>query len=215
MKRWIGGWVMVLMCLPALAYAAGFEEGRSYMEVPFPTKVVTGKKVEVREFFWYGCPHCYVLEPALTRWLKKLPANAEFVRTPGLAAPAWRLDGQAYYTFKILGVEEKLHSAFFKAAQESQGTMVNENAVADFAASHGVDRKKFMDAFNSFGVRLDLDKAKQLNEDLNINSVPTFVVDGKYLTSPAMAEGEERFFKLLDVLIEKAAKERKTKAVKR
>jgi len=184
------------------------------MEVPFPTKVVTGKKVEVREFFWYGCPHCYVLEPKLNHWLKTLPANAEFVRTPGLAAPAWKLDGQAYYTFKALGVEEKTHSAFFKAAQESRGTMVNEKAVADFAASHGIDRKKFLDAFNSFGVNLDLEKAKQLNEDLNINSVPTFVVDGKYLTSPAMAGGEENFFKLLDYLIGKAAKERKTNAVR-
>jgi thiol:disulfide interchange protein DsbA len=214
MKRRIGGWVAMLMFLPVLAHAAGFEEGRSYMEVPFPTKVVTGNKVEVREFFWYGCPHCYVLEPALTNWLKKIPANAEFVRTPGLAAPAWRLDGQAYYTFKALGVEEKLHGAFFKAAQESRGTMTNENAVADFAASHGIDRKKFIETFGSFSVHVDLEKAKQLNEDLNINSVPTFVVDGRYLTSPSMAEGEDRFFKLLDYLIEKAAKERKTKAVK-
>jgi len=214
MKRWIGGWMILLMLLPALARAAGFEEGRSYMEAPFPTKVVTGKKVEVREFFWYGCPHCYVLEPKLTQWLEKLPANAEFVRTPGLAAPAWKLDGQAYYTFKVLGVEEKVHSAFFKAAQENRGTMTNEKAVADFAASHGIDRKKFMDAFNSFGVHLDLEKAKQLNEDLNINSVPTFVVDGRYITSPAMAEGEEKFFKLLDYLIAKAAKERRTNAAK-
>ena len=167
MKRWIGGWLVVLMLFPVLAHAE-FVEGRSYMEVPFPTKVVTGKKVEVREFFWYGCPHCYVLEPALTRWLKTMPANAEFVRTPGLASPAWRLDGQAYYTFKAMGVEEKLHGAFFKAAQESRGTMTNENAVADFAASHGIDRKKFMETFSSFSVHVDLEKAKQLNEELNI-----------------------------------------------
>ncbi|MHB8534349.1 MAG: thiol:disulfide interchange protein DsbA/DsbL [Sulfuricaulis sp.] len=213
MKRWICACLMMLMLFPAFA-RADFVEGRSYMVVPFPTKVVTGKKVEVREFFWYGCPHCYVLEPALTRWLQKLPANAEFVRTPGLAAPGWQLDGQAYYTFKALGVEEKLHRDFFKAAQEQRGTMVSPEAVADFAASHGIDRKKFMDTFNSFSVHLDLEKAKQYNADLNINSVPTFVVDGRYLTSPAMAEGEDKFFKLLDYLIEKAAKQRKTKAVK-
>ncbi len=214
MKRWIGGWLMAMMLFPALAHAEKFEEGRSYMTVPFPTQVVTGKKVEVREFFWYGCPHCYVLEPALQRWLKKLPRNAEFVRTPGLASPAWRVDGQAYYTFKVLGVEEKLHNAFFKAAQESQGKINNPDDVANFAAGHGIDRKKFMDAFNSFGVHLDLDKATQLNQDLNIDSVPTFVVDGKYRTSPSMAGGEDKFFQLLDYLIEKAAKERKGKAVK-
>lgn len=213
MRRLIGGWMLALMLVPGWAHA-GFEEGRQYLVVPFPAAVETGKKVEVREFFWYGCPHCYVLEPALTRWLKKLPANAQFVRTPGLAAPQWRIHGQAYYTFEALGVAAKLHEPFFKAVQEQQASYGDEKGIADFAASHGIDRKKFSEAFDSFGVRLKLDKAKQLNEELNINSVPTFVVDGKYLTSPAMAEGEDRFFKVVDYLIDKAARERKKKATK-
>jgi thiol:disulfide interchange protein DsbA len=184
------------------------------MALPFPAQVETGDKVEVREFFWYGCPHCYVLEPALVSWKKKMPANAQFVRTPG-TAPRWLVHGQAFYTFEALGALEKLHGVFFKAVQEQPGAFNDEKAIAGFAAQHGVDRQKFSEAFNSFGVRLKLEKAKQLNQDLNVNSVPAIVVDGKYLTTVAMAGGEAQMLKLLDDLIGKAAKERKKKPSKK
>ena len=210
MRRLIGGWMLTFMLASGWAHA-GFNEGQQYMAVPFPATVETGNKIEVREFFWYGCPHCYVLEPALLRWLKKLPANAEFVRTPGTASPSWAIHAQAFYAFEALGVAAKLHESFFKAVQEQHNVYSDEKGITEFAASHGIDRKKFSEAFNSFGVRLKFEKAKQLNEALNINSVPTFVVDGKYLTSPAMTEGEERFFQVVDYLINKAAKERKKK----
>lgn len=215
MKRMIGGWLLAVILVPALAQAA-VVEGKHYTAVPFPVAVETGNKVEVREIFWYGCSHCYVLEPGLTRWLKKLPANARFVRTPGTVSPRWVIHAQAYYTFEALGAGamEKLHGAFFKAVQEQPGALNDEKGIADFVARHGIDRKKFTEAFNSFGVRLKLEKAKQVNQDLNINSVPTLVVDGKYLTSAAMAGGEEAMFKLLDQLIGKAAKERNKKAAK-
>ena len=198
---------MALFLLPGLVHA-GFEEGKHYMVLPFPAQVETGDKIEVREFFWYGCPHCYVLEPVLANWLKKIPANAQFVRNPG-TAPRWMIHAQTYYTFEALGVLEKLHGPFFKAMQDKPGAFNDEKAIADFAASQGVDRKKFDDAFNSFGVRLKLEKAKQFNQDLNISSVPTLVVDGKYMTTASMAGGEEQMLKLLDDLIAKAAKERK------
>ena len=213
MRRLMGGCLAMLMLFPVLARAE-FTEGRQYMQVPFPTPVETGNKIEVREIFWYGCSHCYVLEPGLTRWLKKLPANAQFVRTPATASPRWVIHARAYYTFEALGAMEKLHGAFFKAVQEQPGALKDEKGIADFAARHGIDRKKFTEAFNSFGVRLKLEKAKQVNQDLNINSVPTLVVDGRYLTSAAMAGGEEAMFKLLDQLIGKAAKERNKKAAK-
>jgi len=208
MKRWIGAGLIMSLLLPGLTLA-GIVEGRNYMEVPFPATVTTGKKIEVREFFWYGCPHCYVLEPGLEKWLKRLPSNAQFVRTPGTASPAWRIHAQAYYTFETLGVEDKWHGAFFKAVQEHHQEFNDANGIEKFAVAHGIDKQKFRDAFNSFGVRLKVEKAIQLNQDLNINSVPTVVVDGRYLTSPAMAEGEDQFFQVLDFLIKKAAQERK------
>lgn len=213
MKRFLRGSLMILFLLPGFALA-GSEEGKHYMALPFPAAVETGDQIEVREFFWYGCPHCYVLEPALTKWVKKMPANAQFVRTPG-TAPRWMIHAQAYYAFESLGALEKLHGAFFKAVQEQPAAYNDEKAIAGFATKQGVDRKKFDETFNSFGVRLKLEKAKQLNQDLNISSVPAIVVDGKYLTTAAMAGGEEQMLKLLDDLIGKAAKERKKKPAKK
>lgn len=213
MKRFVGSCLTVLFLLSGLAHA-GFEEGRHYMVLPFPVTVETGNKVEVREFFWYGCPHCYVLELALEQWLKKMPASAQFVRTPG-TAPRWMIHGQAFYAFESLGALGKLHNAFFKAVQEQPTAFNDEKAIAGFATSHGVERKKFDEAFNSFGVRLKLEKAKQLNQDLNVSSVPAFVVDGKYLTTAAMAGGEGQLLKLLDDLISKAVKERKKNPAKK
>lgn len=212
MRRLIYGWLMASMLLPILAYADLTAD--QYVPAPFPAAVETGNKIEVREIFWYGCPHCYVLEPGLAQWVKRLPANAQFVRTPGTASPRWLIHGQAYYTFETLGITTKVHNAFFKAVQEQQGGLNDEKAITDFATSHGVDRNKFSAAYNSFGVRLNLEKAKQLNQDLNINSVPTIIVDGKYITSPELARGEAGLFKVLDQLISKAAKERKIKAAK-
>ena len=214
MKRMIGGWLLAVILVPALAQAA-VVEGKHYTAVPFPIAVETGNKVEVREIFWYGCPHCYTLEPGLASWLKKLPAHAQFVRTPGTVSARWATHAQAYYTFETLGILEKVHGAFFKAVQEQkQGELNDEKGIAEFAVRQGIDRAKFSEAFNSFGVRLKLEKAKQLNQDLNLDSVPSVVVDGKYLTSPAMAEGEAQFYKVLDELISKAAKERKKKPAK-
>lgn len=205
---------LLLVALWPIWAQAGFEEGRDYMVLPFPAAVETGDRIEVREFFWYGCPHCYVLEPGLSAWLKKLPANARFVRTPG-TAPRWLVHAQAYYTFEALGALDKLHAAFFQAMQENPARYNNESVIADFAAAHGIDRKKFSETFQSFGVRLKLERAKQLNQDLNISSVPTIVVDGKYLTTTTMAGGEHALFKLVDQLIAKAAKERKAKPAPR
>lgn len=213
MRRLLGGCLCMLLLLPALA-RAGFEEGRHYMALPFPAAVETGERIEVREFFWYGCPHCYTLEPFLAHWLKKMPANAKFVRTPG-TAPRWLIHGQAFYAFEALDALEKLHTPFFKAVQERPSAFDDEKAVTDFAVSHGQDREKFTETFNSFGVRLKLEKAKQLNRDLNITSVPAIVVDGKYLTTIPMAGGENQLGKLLDHLVSKAAKERKKKTTKK
>lgn len=206
MKRFLALTVSLLALAPAFLHAA-FEEGRHYAEVPFPQPVETGKQIEVREFFWYGCPHCYTLEPSLNRWLKKKPANVAFVRTPG-TAPRWLAHAQAFYTFEALGLAERLHPAFFAAVQRGKPPLNDEQSIAQFAKEHGVDPAKFREAFNSFGVRLNVEKAKRLNEAYGINSVPTITVDGRYVTSPAAAGGEEAVLEVIDFLVQKASRER-------
>jgi thiol:disulfide interchange protein DsbA len=200
-----------LLALPFAAAAADpYKEGVHYVEAPFPVLPETGTKVEVREFFWYGCPHCFHLEPHVDGWLKKLPANAAFIRTPTFDP----VHAQAYYALEGLGLLDKLHLAIFKhmhetlRTQEERARFKDPKAVQDFIVSQGVDRKKLLDAWNSFSVRIKLTNAQRLAQDLNVRSVPTLVVDGKYITSPAQTGGEANALKVVDFLIAKAAKER-------
>lgn len=202
----------LLLPLP-LAAAPAYIEGRHYLELALPQPTETGNKVEVREFFWYGCPHCWHLEPELEKWLKKIPANAQFVRTPGVGG-RWLPQARAYYAFEMLGVIRKVHVPFFRAMHEQKRPLDSEDALIQFAAENGVDKAKFREAYNSFAVRLQLDKARQRNMEAGISSVPTFSVDGRYLTSPAMAGGNPEMLKVIEFLVQKVARERKAGAKK-
>ena len=199
--------LVLLLPLP-LAAAPAYVEGRHYLELALPQPTETGNKIEVREFFWYGCPHCYDLEPAIEAWLKKLPRQAQFVRTPGVGG-RWLIHARAYYAFESLGVLNRTHTAFFAALQEQKRPLGDETSLAQFAAENGVDREKFRQAFNSFGVRLKLDKARQMNMEMGVSSVPTLAVDGRYVTSPTMAGGDPQMLKVVEFLIQKVARERK------
>jgi thiol:disulfide interchange protein DsbA len=162
----------------------------------------------VREFFWYGCPHCYAIEPTLSHWLKSLPNNASFVRTPGTYRP-WQFLGRVYYTIEAMGLVDKLHKPIFDAIHGDKRNLNNLDQVVAFLGEQGVKKADFMKAYNSFGVRLKMKRAIQLNADFDVRSVPNFVVDGKYRTSASMAGSEERTMQVLEYLIGKAAAERK------
>lgn len=201
---------LVLGVLP-FASVQALEKGRDYVALPKPQPVETGNKIEVREFFWYGCPHCYALEPTLASWVKRKPANVEFIRTPA-TAPSWLILAQAYYAFAALGATERTHLALFRAIHQENRRLNTEDALTDFAKQQGIDPAKFREAFNSFGVRMNLEKAKQLNEAYEVTSVPMLAVDGKYLTSASMVGSEEALIPALDQLVKQAAKERGIKA---
>jgi len=196
----------LLLPLP-LAAAPAYVEGRHYLELPLPQPTETGSKIEVREFFWYGCPHCWQLEPELKKWLKKIPANAQFVRTPGVSG-RWLAHARAYYAFEALGALNKTHVAFFRAMHEQNRPLDSEDALVQFAVANGVDKAKFREAFNSFGVRVKLDKARQMNMEMGVSSVPTLAVDGRYITSPTMAGGDPQMLKVVEFLVQKVARER-------
>ncbi len=205
--------LLSLMLVP-LAGWAEYTEGVEYIEVP-QQPVETGAKIEVREFFWYGCPHCYHLEPLLARWHKTLSPKAEFVRTPAIFRDTWGVHARAYFAFQTLGVAQKLDSAMFKAIHEKNRPLDNEASLTAFAVEQGIDEKRFSDAYNSFSMENSLKRVKELQTLYGITSVPTLVVDGRYITSPTLAHGQEEVPKVLDFLIAKAAKERKKKPASR
>jgi len=198
--------LFALLFLP-LSGQAQFLEGVEYTRVA-PQPVETGRKIEVREFFWYGCSHCYALEPSLEKWLKNLPKNAQFVRTPAVFNEQWAVHARAYYAFEALGITAKMHYPLFHALHAEKRPLNTADSLAALVAEKGGDRTAFLDAYNSFGMQANLNRALQAARAYNIESVPTLIVDGKYMTSANIAGGYDKVPQVLDFLIKKAAAER-------
>jgi len=197
------------LVLPAAAQQ--YVEGVQYTELFQRQPVVTGDKIEVRELFWYGCPHCFDFEPDLNKWRKSMPKDAAFVRMPAVLRDNWEPHARAYYAFQALGVTDKLHSVLFDAIHVKKEKLFDADALADFAAAHGIERKAFLDAYNSFGVDSEVRKAKLLGRQYEADGVPTIIVDGRYRTTAHMAGGFEQLVKLMDFLVAKARQERGSK----
>jgi thiol:disulfide interchange protein DsbA len=188
--------------------AAGAQpvEGKDYVKLKNPQPVESGKKIEVIEFFSYGCPHCADLEPTLDAWLAKLPPDVEFKRVPVIFQPKWEPLAKIYYTLDALGVERQLSPEVFKAIHSAGLALYQDKVFFDWAAAHGVDRAKVQDVYNSFGVTSKFNRAKALVQAYNIQSVPTVIVDGKYSTSERLPHPE--YPSVIDALIVKARAER-------
>ena len=158
-------------------------------------------KVEVIEFFWYGCPHCYALEPSLNAWLKTLPKNVTFIRQPAMFWAGAEVHAKAYFVAESLGVVDKVHADLFDAIQNKKQKMDSEEELAKFFVAHGVKEAAFRDAYKSFGIDTKVKQSKTLAPRYGISGVPTLVVNGKYVTSASLAGSAENVTKILNQLI--------------
>ncbi|MDO9225330.1 MAG: thiol:disulfide interchange protein DsbA/DsbL [Pseudomonadota bacterium] len=185
----------------ASAPATALEWGKDYVEVPNqPTSVKRGQ-VEVLEFFWYRCPHCFHLEPELNAWMKKLPKNVVFKRVPGVLNDSWMPLTRVYYALEATDLLESLHDDVFHAIHVEGLDLNPPAAFLDWAAKKGADRKKLADAYSSFAVETKVMRAQQLTRAFKLSGVPGFVVNGKYSTSAYLTGGNPQTFKVLDELI--------------
>jgi len=197
----------------ALALVAGgasaeLVQGKNYDRIKNPQPTESGKKIEVLEFFSYGCPHCAELEPILDAWLAKLPPDVDFHRVPVAFQDRWVPLGKIYYTLDVMDEERKLSPDVFQAIHQRGIPMWNDKAMLDWAASKGLDRKKFEDTFNSFAIQGKMNRARQLAQAYNIQSVPTVVIDGKFVTSSDRVGTHAAMPAAIDELIAKARAER-------
>ncbi|MCK5361179.1 MAG: thiol:disulfide interchange protein DsbA/DsbL, partial [Gammaproteobacteria bacterium] len=164
--------------------------------------------------FWYGCPHCFNLEAPLNKWRQEgIPDNAEFLRMPGIFRDNWIPHARAYYAFEALGQTEKLHHAMMNEMHVKKKRLMTKDQIADFIATQGVDRKEFLDAYNSFSVDSLSRQAGIMTKRYNITGVPTIIVDGRYLVSTSHT-GKGKLFKVVNYLVEKAAALRKQEETK-
>lgn len=167
-----------------------------------PTQVAPGK-IEVLEFFWYGCPHCYAMEPFVDKWLQGKPADVEFIRVPGVLNKMWMAHARAFYTAQKLGVLEQVHEPLFAALHREKKEIYSEGQLRDFFADKGVKGEDFDRVYGSHETEIRLKQAYVLAQNYRLTGVPAFIVNGKYMTSGQLAGSYDNIIKTLDLLIEK------------
>jgi thiol:disulfide interchange protein DsbA len=206
-----------LIASTAFASPTDPKNGVEYVTLSAPQPVqATGKKVEVIEFFMYHCPHCNAFEPLLEQWVKKQGDNILFRRVHMPSTGPNDPEAHLHLTLEAMGKAEEMQARVFKAIHVDHLRLDSDAAIIDWATKNGLDRNKFLDAWNSFGVTTKLRRSPQVLNNYKIDGVPTVVVDGKYVTSPAQvynsvkSTNEPQLFgstlQVMDALVAKAAK---------
>ena len=178
------------------AVAAG-----GYELVQPPQNTATADQVEVIEFFWLGCPHCYSFEPTIEAWAADRPENVAFVREAPPLNPSWENHSRGFYAAQALGHEDEFVVAMFEAIHEERQPMRDPNKIADLAATLGMDRDKFLTTMQSFAVQTKMNRAMQLARGAGLTGVPSVVINGKYRTGAQLAGGNAGIIDVIDETI--------------
>ena len=183
--------------------AQTFVAGKDYLVVDNAIVTQDPNKIEVREFFWYGCPHCYQLDSYLETWLEKLPSDVDFIRTPAVMAKNWRAHAQAFYVAKLLGQIETIHLPLMQALHRDKKDVFSRSALQQFFAQYGIDPEQLDGVYDSHTVRREMLRARRLASQLKISAVPAMVINGKYFTDAKLANGFDRMLQVIDYLVNK------------
>jgi thiol:disulfide interchange protein DsbA len=175
--------------------------GRNYTVLDPALPVESADKIEVLEFFWYGCPHCYHLQPYMEKWVKTLPADVVLRRVPAIFNQRWARDAYTFYAFEALGVLEKVHRPFFDAIHRDRLKSDDKEAMHEWLRKEGIDPKKFDEAVASFGVQSKVRRAMQLTTGYRIDGTPSLAVDGRYRISADQASSQEDMLATANYLI--------------
>jgi len=193
-----------LLTLSLIAFPlAATAQGQGHVKISPALNTSSEDKVEVMEFFWLGCPHCYALEPDITAWEKNKPEYIEFVREAPPLNPAWEQHSRGFYAAQLLGIEQEFVEKMFEAIHVKKKRMRKPKDIAALASELGVDKAEFLDVMKDFSVGLKMQRASQLAASAGITGVPAIVVNGKYLTSSNHAGGNPAMIKEIDFLAEK------------
>ncbi|MGB8545819.1 MAG: thiol:disulfide interchange protein DsbA/DsbL [Azonexus sp.] len=193
------------VAMPSSAQTAG----KDYTLISPAQPTEDAGKIEVLEFFSYGCPHCADFNPLVTAWAAKLPGDVVFRKVPiTFGRAAWANIAKLYYALKVTGDLDRLESDVFKAIHNDRINLFDEKSLLEWAAKKGVDQKKFAEAFNSFGVMSQVKRGDQMAQAYKIQGVPALAVDGKYLVG---GKDFNEQLAIADKLIAKARSEKSGK----
>lgn len=206
MKRtWLAIALTWMLCMISMQSGAvtRYVEGVHYLTVSGEESEAPSDKVELMEFFSYSCPHCYALEPHIDHWYQQQDDKVVLNRVPGMFRASWKTHAQVYYTAEALGVLDKTHTDFFKAVHQERRPMLSEQEISDFFGQRGVDEKDFNAMYSSFGIHSKLTQAAELAKKYRITSVPTFVINRKYISHAGLVGSQEELVNVIDYLVKK------------
>jgi thiol:disulfide interchange protein DsbA len=204
--------IIVLGSVSAFAAAAPIKDKEYVLIDPVqpPLDAGNAKRVEVIEFFYYGCPHCYNLQPVLKAWLKNAPKDIEFRRMPTVFRESWLPLTRTFYALEAIGALEKFHDDIFDAVHKQNANLGDKPVLLDWAGRRGLDVKKLGDAYDSFSVQTKTQRSVQMTRAYGITGTPSMIVGGRYLTAPSMVMNADntlnypRFTEVLNALVEMA-----------
>jgi thiol:disulfide interchange protein DsbA len=189
------------------------DDGVEYQTLPKLVQVeAPAGKIEVIEFFWYACPHCNAFEPKLDAWIRKQPADVFVKRVPVAFRDSFVPQQRLFYTLEAMGKLDALHFKVFNAihgvpgAQVERSALNREDEIAEWAGKQGVDRAKFTEMYNSFGVQSKARRAAQLQQAFGVSGVPSLGIAGRYYTDGDLARNMDRALQVTDYLIAEARK---------
>lgn len=198
---------LLALGLPFASFAAAppIEDGFDFKRIS-PALPVSGGKPEVLEIFWYGCPHCYQLQPALESWRTRRAGDIAYRRLPAVLSDRWAAHARAYYAAEALDALDRTHLALFDAIHAKHQPLGDEAALTAFFARHGVDAAKFRAAFRSFAVDAKVRQAAETGRQLKLDGVPALLVAGEFMTAPTMTGSRERTIQVVDQLVDRASR---------
>lgn len=191
------------LSLLANAEDFAFEEGTHYVELEVPLKLRDTGKIQVAEYFSYGCPHCYQFEPLIAAWHEDLSSDVAFSRTPAVWNRDYQVYAQTYVTLESLGLLDEVHVAIFNAIHNQRLRLNTPALMAEFLANFGVDPQDFAKAYNSFGIRAALQQKDSAGRAYRATGVPALVVNGRYRIEGSMAGSNANMLRIADFLIKK------------
>jgi len=201
--------------LPALAFAvlagaasAQILQGREFHRIDPPRAAAADGRIEVIEFFYYGCPVCYETQPILSRWLGTAPEYVSIRRVPALSTEKWEPYAKLFYALETLGEVGRLHWPVYDNIHFEDVALSDEKIMADWIARNGIDRQKFVATYSSAEVAAKVAQARELIKAYDVRGVPTFIIDGKFRTSARLAGGTQQVIPVLDHLVKLAREER-------
>jgi len=197
--------MLVLALLCSMQASAQSVLGKDYTRLSQAQPTRSGTKIEVLEFFFYGCSHCFHLHPFLSAWEKKMPKDAELQYVPVIFRDNWEPMARTFYALEALGQRDKLHDDLFKAWNVNNIDLTGESQATNFVGQRGVDRKKFAEAYSSFSVSSKVIRCSQMQESYQVRGTPTIIVDGKYMITGLQPD---EMIRVLNDVIDMARKER-------